>query len=827
MLTPSSFEAKAAWLAFSVTLVTSLAAPPAAAQESEFTDKQIAFFEQEIRPLLVRECLSCHSGADPEGGLRLETREQLLQGGESGPGVVSHNSSQSHLWQAVNYDGLEMPPEKKLTEPEIEALQQWIDQGIAWPNETQLAAQRRTKSITDKDRAYWAFRPLEEIDAPMVRNSDWCRSTIDAFILNNLEASELSPAPPASLLQRLRRASFDLTGLPPKEQQVYQLIESPTLETYEALVEEMLNSPQFGEHWGQYWLDLVRYADSDGYKADGFRPLAWKYRDYVITSFNTNRPMDEFFVQQLAGDLLPNPSPVSRIATGYLRNWIYEYNQRDAKSQWQFILDDVTEVTSDVFLGLGMGCAKCHDHKYDPLLQDDYYSLQACFSSILPNDQILALDPEAKAKHLEERSTWENRHAELRQRLDRLEHPIVQAVSQSAINKFPPDIKELFDLPSEELTTRERQLVYLANLQVKLEVEKIDFAKKLKDATLTEWQSLHAQWKELSKSRPPSPSMAWGVTELGSESLYETEAVQGVKFSAGIPIVLATNADRSAFPADEPQRLAFAKWVVSDSNPITARVMVNRIWERLMGKGLAPNPNDFGKLGGPPSHPELLDHLAFRWREQGWDFKQLVREIVFSSTYQMSTDHPDFDQASRVDPENTLYWHAQRRRLTAGQIRDAFLLASGELDLQSGGPAQNHDTQRRTIYMKVLRNQREPLLDAFDFPDRIRSQGRRNTTTTPLQALLLTNGDWSLARAEALAEKIQSIGSDDPALGIQNLFTTTLGRPASPHELKLCQQFLIEHLRASSIADEDQRTEQAWTDLCHSLMNSNEFIYLD
>jgi hypothetical protein len=827
MLVYSLFGPQTTPPAFCAAFFIALLGTWAPAQESDFTVQQLTFFEQEIRPVLVRECLSCHSGSDPKGGLRLETREQLLKGGESGPGAVSGESSQSLLWHAVNYDDLEMPPEGKLSANEIESLQIWIDQGLAWPTETQLAAQRLSKSITDEDRNYWAFRPLAATDVPMVRDGDWCRSTIDAFILNRLEAVNLSPAPAASLLQRLRRVSFDLTGLPPTEQQLYRLIDSPTFETFEALVEEMLSSPQFGEHWGQYWLDLVRYADSDGYKADGFRPLAWKYRDYVIDSFNTNRPMNEFFVQQLAGDLLPDTSPENQVATGYLRNWIYEYNQRDAKSQWQFILDDVTEVTSDVFLGLGMGCAKCHDHKYDPLLQTDYYRLQACFSNILPDDELLATDPETKTKYLDELSTWETRTAELRQKIERLESPTIQSVSELAINKFPPDIKELFDRAPEDLSTQERQLVYLANLQVRVEIEKIDFSQKLKDAPLAEWQALQAQWKEQLQTKPQRPSIAWGVTELKSDARYETEELRGVKFSAGIPEVLALNKALSDFPTDEPKRLALAKWVVSNDNPTTARVMVNRVWERLMGRGLAPNPNDFGQLSGPPSHPELLDHLAFRWRDQGWNFKQLIREIILSSTYQMSTDHPDFAHANELDPENQLYWHAHRRRLSAGQIRDALLLASGDLDSKSGGPAQNHDTLRRTIYMKVLRNQRELLLDAFDFPDRIRSQGRRNNTTTPLQALLLINGDWSLARATALANKVRSIGGDDPAQGIQSLFTTTLGRPASTRELDLCQEFLNEHHKTSMITDDATRTQQAWTDLCHSLLNSNEFIYLD
>ena len=800
-----------------------------AEDEPEFAAAEIEFFETTIRPLLVENCLSCHSGDDPEAGLRLDRRVELLKGGESGPAVVAGQPSESLLWHAVSYESHEMPPESQLPAESLANIKRWIELGLPWPSDTQLSTRREAKEITREDRDYWAFRPLRALQIPMVATPQWCREDLDYFVLRKLEEAGITPAPPANRLALLRRLCFDLTGLPPTVEQIERFLDDSSSASYEALVDELLAKPQFGEHWAQHWLDLVRYADSDGYKADGFRPLAWKYRDYVIRSFNANQPFDVFMVQQLAGDELPSPTADDLIATGYLRNWIYEYNQRDARTQWQYILDDITEVTGDVFWAWDWVCAKCHDHKYDPLLQSDYYQLQACFNAILPTDSLLATDLESRQRYRNRVAQWQASAEATLAPLAQLESVHKERVASSAINKFPPDIRELFHRAETQLTAKDKQLVYLGRLQIDLEVDKIDFAKLLKDKELERWQQLKQELAELNASKPPMPSLAWGVKELHPSEPVQIPGLEHVDLSPGIPQVLVADSKSAKLPVNESRRLALANWLVSDANPITARVMVNRVWQQLMGQGLAPNPNDFGQLSGEPSHPELLDHLAFHWRSEGWDFKNLIRTIVLSSTYQMSVAHPQLEAAYRLDPGNRLRWHADRRRLRAGQIRDAMVFASEELAPISSGPAQEHSALCRAVFLKVLRNRREPLLDIFDFPDRIRSQGKRDTTTTPLQSLGLVNGAWSLARAGELAQKVRSASGEEPQAAIQGLFERTLGRPAHPSEVELCLAFLNEQatLLIREGCSEAEGSTQAWTDLCHCLLNSNEFIYLD
>lgn len=802
---------------------------------SSASPEQLRFFENHIRPLLIDKCLECHGEQKQEAGLRLDHRQGLLEGGDSGPVVDLESGGASILLEAIRYESVEMPPDEMLSEESILHFEQWISEGLPWPSDDVLQRARDgAAAFTDEDRSHWSFQRLEPVAIPRVDDDQWCRSDIDRYILFKLEQAGLRPANEADKRTLLRRVSFDITGLPPTPEMIREFLADDRPDAYERLVKQLLESPQYGERWAQLWLDLVRYADSDGYKADFVRPDAWRYRDYVIHSLNADKPYDRFVMEQIAGDEIAPGDPQALIATGFLRHWIYEYNQRDTVSQWQIILDDITETTADTFLGLGFSCARCHDHKYDPILQSDYFRMQAFFNSIYARDDLFAVDDATRNEYEQQLDRWKEATAEIRTQIDQVEAQTLKNAEHRAVEKFPADIQSLYYAGRDGLTTYEKQIWHLVYLQVLDEQNKVKFDTKLKDEPLETWKRLQEELAEFDELKPKPLPKAFGVTDWdstpaetripgdSSEELIEPGFM--VLFGEDMPLIEPVEQEQST-----GRRTVLARWIASAENPLTARVMVNRVWQQYFGQGIVGTASDFGMLGDQPSHPELLDHLAVRFIDSGWSLKQLHYDIVTSAAYRQASWSEEAEHASAVDSANRLIWKMNRRRLDAEQLRDALLMVTGELNLRPGGPGVNDDAKRRTIYGKVLRNRRQPFLEAFDFPDRIKSIGQRSETTTPNQALAMMNGAWVQQRASMLATQSNAAEEFDLPRSLSLAMERSVARFPTTEEIAFAQSFLDEQARlaAEDVDNPQEALKVAWQDLCNVLLNTNEFLYLD
>jgi hypothetical protein len=804
----------------------------ALAGEKDPTPEQIKFFEEKVRPVLAQNCFKCHGEEKQKGDLRLDVYEGVLAGGESGPAVVPGKPKESLLLDAVNYASLEMPPDGKLKESEIEILTQWVAIGAPWPKEHGGAGPglRKVKDkITDEDRQYWAFQPVRRLPVPDVADDSWSRGPLDRFLLVRMQQEGLTPAPEADRSTLIRRLSFDLTGLPPTTAEMEEFENDLSPDAYERLVDRLLARPQHGEQWARHWLDLVRYAESDGYKQDDYRPHAWRYRDYVIRSLNQDKPYPLFIREQLAGDEMDEPSVDALVATGYYRLGIYEYNQLDVKGQWSVILNDITDVTADVFLGLGMSCARCHDHKFDPLLQRDYYALQAFFAPILPRDDIPACLPAERAEYEKKLAAWEDKVGDLLKELRELERQPLKNAAHFQLNRFPDDVVPILFKPAEERTPYETQIFELAYRQAKAAQERVDFTKKLTGEKRDRWMELRDKLNQLAGDRPEPPPPAMTVTDVGPVAppvMVPGKPKLGEILPA-IPTVLAgTSAAEGAPPMEiEPpspgsqstgRRTALAKWLGDEENPLTPRVLANRLWQHHFGKGLCESPSDFGRLGQPPSHPELLDWIAREFVERDWNWKLLHRQMVTSAAYRQKSYGPETALSARIDPSNRFLARMPVRRLTAEQIRDASLAVAGELNLQMGGPGVEAARPRRSVYVKVRRNTRDPLLDVFDVADGLSTTPTRNVTTTPIQALLMINGSWMLSRAKGTAAVVRGI--KDREEQVIALYKQILGREPAADELTAVEKFL---------AMKNKGQEHTLADLAHVLLNSNEFVYVD
>jgi mono/diheme cytochrome c family protein len=812
-----------------------------AGEKKEPTPEQLKFFEEKVRPVLAQNCFKCHGEEKQKGDLRLDLFESVLEGGESGPAIVPGKPKESLLVEAIRYESLEMPPDgKKLSESEIEILTQWVAIGAPWPKEHGGAGPglRKVKDkITAADRQYWAFQPVRRHALPEVSEDAWSRGPIDRFLLAKMQAESLQPAPEAPRGILIRRLSFDLTGLPPTAKEIEEFLADQSPDAYDQLVDRLLARPQHGEQWARHWLDLVRYAESDGYKQDDYRPHAWRYRDYVIRSLNQDKPYPLFIREQLAGDEIEPATVDSLVATGYLRLGIYEYNQRDVKGQWNVILNDITDVTADVFLGMGMSCARCHDHKFDPILQKDYFALQAFFAPILPRDDVPACLPTERQAYEKKLAAWEVKAADVLAEMRDLEKQPLKNAAMSQLNRFPDDVVPMLLKDASERTPYEQQIFALAFRQAKADQEKIDFTKKLTGEKKERWEELKEQLDELAAERPVPPPEAMTVTDVGpvapptmvpgKPKLGEVlPAIPTVLCSPGEP--METNAVSAALPMPPAElspgmqstgrRTALANWLGDEANPLTPRVLANRLWQHHFGKGLCESPSDFGRLGQPPSHPELLDHLAKEFVERGWNWKLLHRQIVTSAAYRQQSFGPETAEAAKLDPANRLLARMPVRRLSAEQIRDASLAVAGELNLEIGGPAVEAAKSRRSVYVKVRRNVRDPLLDVFDVADGLSTMPTRNVTTTPIQALLMINGPWMISRGKAAVTVVRSQGIKEIDKQVEALYVQVLGRQPSDEELDAAEKFLRMKMDGK---------EMTLSDLAHVLLNSNEFVYVD
>jgi mono/diheme cytochrome c family protein len=802
----------------------------------------LAFFETHIRPLLTTHCQSCHGPSKQRGGLRLDDRGPALAGGDSGPAVVPGRPEESLLLQAIAYgDELKMPPKGKLAAAEIAAVRRWIAMGAPWPGSTTAATASETTStasgdadrrFSDQEKSFWAFRPPVEPEIPTVRNRAWVRSPIDAFILAKLEEKSLAPAPPADRRTLIRRLTFDLTGLPPTPEAIEAFLADDTPDAYEKVVERLLASPQYGERWGRHWLDVARYADSNGMDENLAFGHAWRYRDYVVRAFNRDLPYNEFLTEQIAGDLLvpsTSTSPSDQegdpaqnqdrlIATGLLVIGPKMLAEDDPVKMEMDIVDEQIDTVGRTFLGLTLGCARCHDHKFDPIPTADYYSLAGIFKSTKTMEHYRVVArwnerPLGTPAQVASYETMTRRVAEAGATIDRAVKEANEALLAELHRENPGA-----SLP------KKPELRYPAETRARLE------------ALRAERASLESQ----------VPKLGWAMAVTDREVTDLKVHIRGSHLTLGdqvprrFPRILAGN-DQQPLPSSASGRRQLADWLASDNHPLTSRVLVNRLWLWHFGAGIVRSPDNFGRLGERPTHPELLDWLAGRFVAEGWSIKAMHRFIVGSSTYRMSTAYNT--QAAEADPENRLWWRMNRRRLEAEAIRDAILAVGGRLDTRFGGTqldtadrayvastvtvnATRYETGRRSIYLPVIRSALYDMFQAFDFADPSTPNGQRDTTTVAPQALCLMNSELVSKSSQAIAASLLSDPALDDTSRIRAAYLRTLGRAPSPQEIDRVRAFLPRFKEASP-GDEAEQTRRSWQALARVLLESSEFAYID
>ncbi len=714
-------------------------------------------------------------------------------------------------------------------------------------------------TFTQRQREFWSFQRVKPQSPPGVKHTKWVRTSIDSFIVAKLEAKGVEPGPPAGKMALLRRATFDLIGLPPTPEEVDAFLADNSPRAFEKVVDRLLASPQYGERWGRHWLDLARFAESEGFKADETRPNAWRYRDYVIQSFNRDKPYNRFVEEQIAGDELWPESPEVRVATGFHRNYPDESNARVLQQRRQEILDDVTDATGAVFMGLTYGCARCHNHKFDPILQADYYRLQAFFANTAADDHIPMLAGDELAAYRQKRAVWEEKTADLRAQIGALLEPARQAAAKEYFDKYPPEIQAMILKPAAERSPYEWQM--FAKAKPYLEMGGEDGAKPLKGDAKQKYDALKAELAKFDSINPGELPEGMGMVDLSRNAppthvlavgMYDSpkEEVQ-----PGFLTLLDPGMAKVVPPANlesTGRRTALAKWLTDAANPLSARVMVNRIWHYHFGKGIVGTPSDFGVMGERPSHPELLDWLAAEFVRGGWSLKHMHRLIMTSAVYQQSADFRK--DAAEADPGNRLLWAFPRHRLESEVIRDSSLMVSGLLNLKVGGPSvypelpagmpaprggwkvsSPEERNRRSVYIFIRRNSRYPMMEQFDMPDTHESCPRRDVTTTAPQALAMLNDGVVLQWAQAFAGR--ALAAKDP---VDQAFRLAYSRPPDAWEKDTVATFFYK--QKSVIADRLAKGEKlalpaavpegldpayaaAFVDFCQMLMNSNEFVY--
>jgi hypothetical protein len=810
---------------------TSVAGPPA----KTFSAADIAFYEKEVLPILRANCLKCHGGTDKiRGGLRLTARELVLQGGDSGPAVMLDSPAKSKLLQAINWkDGLEMPPKGKLLAKDVATLTRWVEAGIPWTPGTAPVIVKHSDGgkVTPEARDYWAYKAVKRPSVPVVKSTAWVRNPIDAFILARLEAKGIQPAPPADRVALARRVYYDLIGLPPTPEQVDSFVNDKSADAYEKLIDQLMASPHYGEKWGRHWLDVVRFAETNGYERDGPKPFAWRYRDYVIKSFNDDKPFDRFVREQLAGDEMPGYDPQAIIGTGYYRLGLWDDEPADPMQARSDELDDIVATTGQAFLGMTMNCARCHDHKIDPIPQADYYRMVAFVQDVprfnYSRDTRVAVavtdlaPPAVRVVYEKELKARDAKVEELRLAMRKIE--------DAAIPKMSAEDQRATEGPQRIAVLR----------------------RKLKDFVTPE------QWTEYSKlktdrialeTRPePTRELALSVNHCTANPgpthvlIRGNPHVPGAEVQPAFPSVLCSTAPTIArSEASSGRRTALANWIASADNPLTARVFVNRLWQHHFGRGIVATPNDFGKFGTAPTHPELLDWLASEFVAGGWRIKHLHRLILLSNTYRMSSRASE--AGLKLDPANQLFWRFNMRRLTAEEVRDSILAVSGKLNLKAGGPSvyppipkavlagqsmpgsgwtvsPPEEAARRSVYVHVKRSLLVPILAVHDQADTDNSCPVRFTTTVPTQALGMLNGAFLNEQAKALADRLSHDVPDNLENQVRQAIRLTSGRKPSEEEVNRDVAF-IHDLSAKGVAD-------ALKQYCLLNLNTNEFVYLD
>lgn len=776
----------------SLILIGLLFATKALAVDDDAKREALKFFENEVRPVLANRCYECHGEKKKKGSLRLDHISYIKAGGDSGPALEPGNPDKSLLIEAIRYKDpdFEMPPEEKMPDKEIAILEKWVKLGAPWP-ETDAKVTVDEHGFTPEARKWWSFQPLTKPAPPAVK-SEWARTDIDKFVAKKHAELGLTPAPEADRRELVRRLYFNLHGLPPTKEQADAFVNSTDPQAYEKLIDALLASPRYGERWAQHWLDLTRFAESDGYNLDAFRPAAWTYRDYVVKSLNADKPYDQFVREQLAGDEIDPKNPDVLVGVSYLRNPIYEYNQRDARGQYEVILTDMTGNAAELFMGLSVGCAQCHDHKFDPILQADYYRLRAFFTPVRWRDDMKLATDEEKARFAEQNAKWEEATKDIRAQIDAIIEPMIQKAIHKAYERFQDDIRAMVDKKPAERTPEDWQFSYFCERQMAYERERFDAKKSIKNPEdKARYEALQEELKKFDPLKPQPLLDAFIATDATAQA--PRNVLKTRKGETDIPPGFLTMVEPeppkiTPLPNSTGRRSALAAWLTRPDNQFSTRVIANRVWHYLFGRGLVATPNDFGKLGELPTHPELLDYLTQRFIAGGWSLKKLHREILLSATYRQTAHRAVPEIAAKIDPTNKYLWRFNPRRLDAEQIRDAMLAASGELDLTEGGPSTDGNGTRRSIYTIKKRNSQNELLRSLDAPAGFASTSERQSTTTPTQALLLVNGDWPMARAQKLAARVKTI---------DEAWQYALGRPPTAQETQTASAFIEKRVAAA------------------------------
>ena len=717
---------------------------------------------------------------------------------------------------------------------------------------------------------HWAYQKFQRPEVPKVKDTEWVQNPVDAFVLHRLETKDLQPSPKADKITLIRRAYFDLIGLPPMPEQVDSFLADQSPKAFEKVVDELLASKHYGERWARHWLDVARYADSEGFKSDQTRPNAWRYRDYLIRSLNEDKPYDRFVREQIAGDeLWPNDLD-ARLATGFNRHYPDEDNQVNLMQRRQEILHDITGTVGSVFMGLTMSCAQCHNHKFDPILQADYYRLQAFFANTTAKDDIALSSQKTIEKHGRQLAEWEEKTAKIRKEMDDLIAPKRKENLDTFKNKYPEVVKEAISMAPEKRTPYQWLMYYKArpffDPKSHLYYGKPEtIVKNLTDEEKKKWMILKEDLDSFADLHPGDLPIGIGMVDIGSDA-PDTHIMSGGAYDR--PLEKVEPGFLSIFdpgPAEiKPpvggqttgRRTALAEWLLHEDNPLTSRVMANRIWHYHFGRGLVDSPSNLGISGGIPSHPELLNWLATEFMNKKWSMKSLHRLIMTSNTYQQSSLHREL--AAKIDSINKLLWHFPRQRLEGEVIRDSALAVSGLLNPEMGGPGvfpplptgvytwggwetteDPKERNRRSIYVFVRRNTRYPMFQNFDMPDTHESCPSRDVTTTPLQALTMLNNEVVLEWAQGFAARVILSAGPDLRAQVDRAYHLAYSRPSTAEEMAAGVAFLKQ--QQAIIESPVQERElalppmlpynmnpvkaAALVDFCHMIINSNEFVY--
>jgi cytochrome c553 len=775
------------------------------ADAQDFGPAEIEFFEKSVRPLLVNKCQSCHGPAKAEGDLRLDSRAGVLKGGSRGTAAIEQHAETSLIISAVGYgvEDLKMPPDSKLSDEEQSILSQWIARGLPWPAGEELESVANhgwtDARIAELRKEHWSFRSVISPDVPSPTNTAWATTDVDRFLLTTMEQTDLTPASETDRRTLLRRVTYDLTGLPPKAENVDAFLADGSPEAWTRVIDRLLASPQYGEHWGRHWLDVARYADSSGKDENHACANAFQYRDYVIRSLNADKPYDRFVREQIAGDLMTFETEQERFdgitATGFLQMGQKALAEQDKEKMLLDIADEQLDTISRGMLGLTISCARCHDHKFDPIRTQEYYSLAGILRSTKTMENLAFV------------STWQER-------------PLVP---QAELDRIAAHAKMLADA--------KQQLTQLTEQSTKSPLAEADSARL---------EQLKKDVAERERTLPVAP-MAMAVSDGDVADLKVhirgNHLNHGPVAARSFPSVLQV-ANTPVIPASLSGRLQLAEWMTRPDHPLTARVIVNRVWQWHFGKGLCRSTDNFGLRGETPDHPELLDWLAARFVSEGWSLMQLHRTILQSRAYQMA-GRPS-NVAPDQDPENRLLSYFPRRRLSAEELRDSLLVVSGQLDLTLGGNLfnyanreahvtyykgpVNYDFPRRTVYLPVVRSAMYDVLELFDHGAALTSVPQRDETTIAPQALYLMNSPLVLKAAEQLSASLFTETDVSDHDRLQTIYRKVFQRPASDHELSRGVAFL-QQLETQMAGDDRQR--MAYQALCQSLLISNEFLYVE